>query len=755
MRFGNYLRFLFMVLAVAVPLQGVETTFWQVGSFDEFLQGTLTGVSLSKEGELTLAPEAKVVFSPEEALAISLARDRDGNVYVGTGHQGKVFKVGADQKATLLFTAQEPDIFAMAVGPDGSLYVGSSPSGKIYKVGTNGKSSVFYSPKSKYIWALLFDAQGQLYVGTGDKGDILRVDPSGNSVVFFESQQTHIMCLNLDPQGNILAGSVPNGLIYRVTPQGRGFVIYQAALPEIHDLALDSRGNIYAATLGGLGGKGSPELLLPPPAGVPGGGVTTITVTASTESDKEVTKGQTPPTEAALPSFNRSTQPVIPTTPLSFSLGHGAIVRIAPDSNVETVWSSNTESVFGLAVRDNHLLFSTDSNGRIFDLEPMRDGEKLTLLTETHQTLATRLLQGGSNLYVTTSNVAKVIRIQASPSREGTFEAPVKDTKFVSRWGVLAWRGEVPTGSALKFYTRSGNSDRPDQTWSDWSGPYTNPRGDPVASPPGRFIQWKAVLQASASACPTLDEVTVSYLNQNLPPQIRSLNVSTTGERTGTGGSGANTPLGSGITVTTSAPASYSQPATTNPPGKTPVTLTWQADDPNGDQLVYSLYIKAADETEWHLLKEKLHQTTYTIEPTVVADGKYLARLVASDEESNSPGLARKSELQSAPFWVDNTPPEVEIEKQTVTGSAAEVQFLVEDTTSPLRSAETSLDGQDWHDVLSDDGLVDSRKETFTIKVPGLAPGEHILSLRAYDTSGNVGVGKAVIRIARGGSRTP
>ena len=713
MRLAKYLGFALMVLTVAVPLEAVETTFWQVGSFDEFLQGTLTNVSLSKEGDLTLAPEAKVMFSPEEALATALARDSKGNLYVGTGHQGKVFRLGSDQKVTPFFTAQEPDIFAMAVGPDGSLFVGSSPSGKIYKVGADGKSSVFYTPKCKYIWALMFDAQGRLYVGTGDKGEILRVDPSGKGEVFFDSKQTHIMCLALDPKGDILAGSVPNGLVYRITPAGRAFVIYQAALPEVHDLAVDSRGDIYAATLGGSGGKGSPELLLPSTGGAAGGAVATITVTASTESDTQVAKGQTPSDESPLLSFNRSTQPAISLPPLSFSLGHGAIVKISPDSDVETVWSSNTESVFGLALRGDHVLFSTDSDGRIFDLEPRRDGENLTLLAETHQTLATCLLESGPDLYVTTGNVARLLRLQASPAREGTFEAPVKDTKFVSRWGVLAWRGSVPEGSDMKFYTRSGNSDRPDQTWSDWSGLYSNPRGDAVTSPPARFIQWKAVLGASGNARPVLNEVTISYPNQNLPPQIRSLSVSTTGERTGV--VGVNVPPGSGITVSTSPSVSSSPPATTNPPVKTPVTLTWQADDPNGDQLVYSLYVKGTDETEWHLLKDKLHQTVYTIEPTALADGKYVARLVASDEESNPPNLARKSELQSAPFWVDNTPPDVEVGRATVTGSAAEVRFEVEDSTSPLRSAETSLDGRDWHDALSDDGLVDSRKETFTL----------------------------------------
>ena len=76
--------------------------------------------------------------------------------------------------------------------------------------------------------------------------------------------------------------------------------------------------------------------------------------------------------------------------------------------------------------------------------------------------------------------------------------------------------------------------------------------------------------------------------------------------------------------------------------GKAPITLTWQADDPNGDQLIYALYLKATDEREWHLLKDKIHQTNYTIDPNTLADGKYVARLVASDEESNPPSLGAK-----------------------------------------------------------------------------------------------------------------
>jgi hypothetical protein len=86
--------------------------------------------------------------------------------------------------------------------------------------------------------------------------------------------------------------------------------------------------------------------------------------------------------------------------------------------------------------------------------------------------------------------------------------------------------------------------------------------------------------------------------------------------------------------------------------------------------------------------------------------------------------------------------------RQNVSNGETEVVFEVEDSTSPLRSAETSLDGKEWQNILSDDGIVDSRKETFTVKLSKLDAGEHVVSLRAFDTAGNLGVGKAVLRVA-------
>ncbi|HVB29382.1 MAG TPA: two-component regulator propeller domain-containing protein [Terriglobia bacterium] len=760
MKLGAKLLLFFLVIGFALPVGGVETTVWQIADFKDFLQGRLNGVSISKDGTLGLAPEAKVIFNPDEALALSLAADSHRNLYIGTGHQGKVYRVAADGKSSLFFTAQEPDIFALAADPQGNLYVGSSPEGKIYRVTPEGKSSVFYDPHAKYIWALLFDSQGRLYVGTGDRGQILRVDRTGKGEVFFNSNQTHIMCLAFDHQGNLLAGSVPDGLVYRINPKGKAFVIYQAGLPEIHDLAVGPQGNIYAAALGAPGQMGTPLMLMPqtPAITIP---TQVMTVTAETPASSEDShpsaqkpkeaKPQKPEKrKEAAPSFIHPGETLRGIAGLLKSQSRGAVIEISPDSTAETLWNSNSESVYGLALVGKKILFSTDSNGQIYELDRARFGNNLTLLTETHESVATRLLVEGGNLYIATSNVAKLFRMGTTPSDKGTYESPVKDTNFISHWGVLSWRGETPPGTSVEFYTRSGNFKRPDQTWSDWAGPYQDPNSSSqITSPPARYIQWKAVFRGSGSAGPALDEASIAYLNQNLPPEIHSLSVSNAGERTSTA-SPSPAEVVSSVAISVAAPpnVSYPVPAPANQAtGKSPVTLTWQADDPNGDSLAYSIYVKSTDEKSWHLVKDKIKSNSYTIDPSSLADGQYVARLVASDAPSNPPSTARQDVMLSAPFWVDNTPPEVSMVRKVVKAGETVVQFRAEDATSPLHNAQSSIDGHGWKEIESDDGIIDSRTETFTVKAQDLAPGEHVIALRAYDTAGNAGVGKAVVEI--------
>ncbi|MGH9468754.1 MAG: hypothetical protein ACRD1N_00255 [Terriglobia bacterium] len=761
MKIARRLIILLAVVALAPALWATETAFWRVGTFSGFLTGTLEGVSVSMDGQLTLAPEMRAVFSPDETVALSVVADSHGNLYVGTGHEGKVFSLSSDHKGKMLFQAPEPEILALAVGPDGDLYVGSSPEGKIYRVTPQGQSSVFYNPKVKYIWSLTFDAEGRLYAGTGDRGQILRITRDGKGGVFFSSNQTHIMCLTFDRQGNLLAGSEPGGLIYRITPAGKAFVLYQASLPEIHALAVDSQGRIYAAALGNPAGpavpgyynpRTTPRLVSEPAA--------TVTVVASAE-DPSGDPAKTTPAQKRSPAPNRepSLNPNVSAgfgSPYqSFARGRGALIEILPNYSAQTLWRSNTESIFGLATRGSDVLFSTDDNGHIFDLSPSADGPRLTLLTETRESLPTRILTRGSNIFVATSNIAKLLQIEAQTGTTGAYESPVKDTQFISRWGEIAWRAQVPPGCTLQFYTRSGNSARPDNTWTDWSPAYDNPEGDPIVSVSARYIQWKAMFRGSGEATPALQEVTVSYLNQNLPPEIRSLSITDGSEKMNfagtplvTGGASVRvTPISAlaapGIeSVGYEAGAAWPQQAE-----KRPVMISWQATDPNRDRLTYSLYLKSTDEREWHLLKDDLRQTTFSLQRDSLPDDEYQVRLVASDKASNPPALALQTDLVSAPFWIDNTPPEIAVLSQKLQGRNAVVRFQANSKAAPLRQAEVSSGEGRWRQIVSDDGIVDAPQETFTVTLHNLNPGEHVVMLKVVDTAGNLGVGKAVIEV--------
>ncbi len=77
--------------------------------------------------------------------------------------------------------------------------------------------------------------------------------------------------------------------------------------------------------------------------------------------------------------------------------------------------------------------------------------------------------------------------------------------------------------------------------------------------------------------------------------------------------------------------------------------IYWQAEDSDGDKLLYSLYFRGDDEKEWKLIKDNLTDSTYMLDGDVLADGRYLFRVVASDRLANAPSTAREASLTSAP----------------------------------------------------------------------------------------------------------
>lgn len=731
-------------LCAALTSSAATSTAWQVTGFADFLKGQFSGLSLTADGELQLGPPVRFASSLGQPALWSMAPAPDGGVFAATGHNGRVFHVKQDGQIELLWSSDQSEIFALCVDSYGQLYAASSPDGGVFLL-ANGKATPIWHSAEKYIWSLIVGSDGKLYAGTGDRGRVYQVDLSSHkAVLYYDTGQSNITALAMSPNGVLYVGSDPNGLLYAVTGPTQGSILYDSTLPEIRSIAVDSSGVVYAAAMGGAvttrlntGAPPSAQSIPPVVASSP----TVITVTEAEKAQA----GTTPVSTSASTSSN-SIAAASTTTPVAEVSGveRTAIYRISLDRTVETLRSSKEDNVYDILLDGASLLFSTDDHGRIYRL----DGTRATLIAEPGEGEATRLLKSASGLYASLSNPARVVRFAEPGSASGTYESQVHDSTTIAHWGHLRWYG---TGSGIQFRTRTGNAARPDATWSRWSAPVTSPNTMLITSPAGRFIQWRAEWAAGSSA--RINTVEIPYLPQNTPPAVHSITVTsivgTNPAKTGVTAAQTSSAYTVTVTDTGEPPATTSSTSVNQSVShlqSTQTQISWQADDPDGDKLAYSVYFRADDEKSWQLLRSRMYENTLLLDPDVFADGRYFFRVVASDSPSNAVEYARQAELVSAPILIDNTPPIVTVGPPNRNGALLDVDVEAVDKTSPLRLCEYSLDAGAWQPIEAIDGVTDSPHERFHLHLDNLRPGEHLLVLRVYDTASNAGLARVVLQ---------
>ncbi len=739
-----------LLAAASICAWSSGTTAWELNTYADFVRGRFEGISLSRDGQLTLAPKVQTLFSSDQPVIWSVAEAPDGSLYVATGHRGRLYRVDRTGASSLVWTADQPEIFALAVDGKGAVYAGTSPDGKVYRI-EKGKATEYFAPKAKYIWSLAAAARGDLYVGTGDQGKIYRVESAGKGELYYDTGQSHITGLAMDVQGQLLAGIEPNGILYRVSAKDKAFVLYNANLPEIRAIVPAADGTVYVAALGGSVAKRAQSAAQAAQSAASGTAVsaptTTITVEANAQAGAELKvqpEASKQPAQAPAAQVSASYAPAADMAGVEKS----AVYRINPDNTVETLWSSKEENVYDLLALEKQLLFSTDGNGRIYGLSRDR---KVTLVLQTNEAEATRLLPANNSVLAATGNMGRVYRLGEAPGDAGTYVSPVHDASSPAHWGSLSWRASMPTGASVAFRTRSGNSTRPDRTWSEWSEAVSDPAGSRISSPNARYIQWKAEFAGRGGATPVLDSVTIAYLPQNMPPVVRSINVMTTVTATAAKAQQPSSTAAYSVTVTdtgeaAAGPSAGTPTQTLSRAGTSQIVIAWQADDPDGDRLLYTLYFRGEEESQWKLLRGNLRENSFTIDGDILADGKYYFRVVASDGESNPPSAARTADLVSAPVLIDNTPPVITLGQPRKSGNRVEVEFEAADQASQLRRCEYSLDAAAWVPVEAADGVIDSQREKFRITLDNLPPGEHLLVVRVVDAANNAGLAKLVLR---------
>jgi sugar lactone lactonase YvrE len=734
------LRRLLAVLCFFVPTVVLAdgTRTWEQSKFEELIKGTMDAVAVCSTGGLELAPAFKLLSTTPSTYLWSIAADRDGSLYAAAGSPARVYRIQPDGKSTVIFEPQELQVQALVVDKTGAIFAATNPDGKIYKLehrnGASQKaksektsadsswsSSVFFDPDSKYIWDLALDQAGNLYAATGDPGQILRITPEGKQSVFFKSDEANIRVLAFDANGNLIAGSDGSGLVYRIAPNGDAFVLYSAPKKEITALAIDKGGNIYAA---GAGEKRAGSTGLPMPVSIP-------PFTPATGSQ----------TSASPPSSSPNVP--APVVSLTSAVGGSEIYRIAPDGSPARIWSSHDDLVYALAF-DQHgrLLAGTGNRGHIFAISGTDQYTDLLKATASQATAFTSAPGGG--LYVSTSNLGKIFLLSADFASEGTYQSDVFDAHIFSRWGRAEFRG---TGN-IELFARSGNVDNPDRNWSAWQKIELQEDGL-VSVPAARFVQWKAVLH-SGDPSPRLESVKLNYLPKNVPPEFDDVTVQ---------------PGVRYQSLPKAAALDAAQQHFDGPPpsarDRDSIGVKWAAHDDNDDQMIYSVYYRGDGQTRWLRLKDNVTDKFYSFDASLLPDGGYTIKVVASDAPSHSPGQALTAERESARFEVDTTPPRIENLVASVEGSKLRIVFRAVDSFSPIKRAEYSIDAGDWQYVEPVGQISDSKTENYDFRaVVPVSPAaaepvqktsspnqiEHVIVVRVYDRYDNMSSAKTVIR---------
>jgi hypothetical protein len=743
--------------AVLVALVGASgfagaqgTKLWTVDRYDAMERGTASGVAIRSDGRIEAGPATSLLYETGGNYVWSVAVDAAGNAYVGMGGTAAggavVMRVAPDGKAAKVFEGKELGVQAVRVGGDGRVYVATSPDGKVYRLGATAADAVVVfdaaqtEEKPKYLWDIAMAAgaapaaNGDLYVAAGAPAVVYRVPASGGKAeVAFKTADQHIRCLLMGPDGRLWAGSDGSGVIYELKttatgPVGKPYAVYSAAKEEITALAMDGAGNVYAAGVGTRPAAGAATPGLPP---LPVTGAVGVTITFSQAGSAGAAT-----TNTLIPEGSE-------------------IYKIAADGSPARLLALKDDVVYALAYRDGSLLAATGNRGRVYRVDTTVAGQ-FTDVAHLEASQGMAFAAGATApLLVATSNSGKVYRMEEKTAADATYTSEVFDAQGFSQWGRVELEPEDRAG--FDVFVRTGNVESPLMGWSEWER--VSGTGA-VEVPGGRYAQWKAVLRSGGA----VESVGLNYLQKNLAPVVDEVMVAP-GARVQ-----ATPAQGQSQTVQVSFPAAegagmpmFVADANAQPlqaqKDKTAVTVRWAAHDDNGDDLMFAVWYRGVGEKNWRLLKDKISDRFLSFDASLLPDGKYEVKVVASDAPVHTDAEALTGERASGEFVVDTTPPVPGVLTAELVRGAGVIKihatFAAKDATSPIAHAEYSVDAGPWQYLEPVGRVSDSLEERydFVADVPAMNVTEqvtdvreHVIAVRVYDRYENAVAVKAVVR---------
>jgi len=207
---------------------------------------------------------SSVFFDPKTKYIWALALDRQGQLYIGTGDRGEIFRVDRRGNGSLFFKSDEAQIRALDFDNSGNLIAGTDGSGLIYRISPRGEGFVLYSAPKKEITALAVDGQGNIYAaGAGEKRG--PTTPPPGPMVPAPAPASGAPVIILGPQGGAAGAGPPStpaftsipypsltnlggSEIYRISVDGSPKTIWSSREDLVYALAFDQGGRLLAGT---------------------------------------------------------------------------------------------------------------------------------------------------------------------------------------------------------------------------------------------------------------------------------------------------------------------------------------------------------------------------------------------------------------------------------------------------------------------------------------------------------------------------
>lgn len=661
-------------LLPAAPAQAVGTRQFKLDTLKALEGGDLTGVSIASDGTVRAGWNLGNIPVPDATSVWCSVVLRDGSVLLGTGSEGKIYRV-ARGKVTVAVETGAMAVSAMTIGFGGDVLAGTFPDGKVYRFAQNvpdgTKPNALVTLKdTEDIWALAYDANSRaVYAATGPEGKLYRIRDDGTAEVYFDSEESHLVSLAVAADGTVYTGSNGKALLYRLTGPGRHSVLYDFDGDDVKGIAIAPRsqgGAIYA-----IANKYSGSM-------------------KGLRSRKSASR------KGAEPQSSKAPKP-----------GKGELMRFDARGVAERMMKDD-DTHFVTLVLDEHgaAYVGAGAEGQVFTVD---DNHVVHLVADAEERQVGTMMLHGAKRFIATTDPVVFHEITGVGGADAVWTSKALDAHLRAHFGLLEWRAN----GQLELSTRTGNTEKPDKSWSEWSPPMNRP--GKVQSPPARYLQLRARWAPDPRA--VLNEVKVSFVTDNARALVTE------------------------VTVGDSSSSSSSEVPESGGPLSDPspkLKIKWKVENPDNDKLRYRVLYQPLGAKHWFSAldpDEELTKTDYSWDTTGLPEGRYVVRVDATDELANPPELVTRHRLESRPVLVDNTPPVLaglQLQGMRLRGKAT-------DGAGPIARIEFALVGsKTWLPLSPTDGVFDQPTESFDADLTGLVPpGPQIIAVRAYDEAGN------------------